>query len=50
MVILIAPNGVVIKAADSDVPRMLKAGYVHFEQPKPAPKRRTTTRKAKTSN
>lgn len=45
MVELIAPNGVLVRASDEDAPRMVAHGYKPVEQPKPAPKRRTTTRK-----
>jgi hypothetical protein len=45
MVELIAPNGVLVRASDADAPRMLAAGYRPVEKSKPAPKRRTTTRK-----
>lgn len=40
-----APNGAVIDAADEAVARLLESGFAPVEKPKPAPKRRTTTRK-----
>jgi hypothetical protein len=45
MVALTSPNGVEVCVREEQVERLLTLGYVRAEQPKPAPKRRTTRRK-----
>lgn len=45
MVPLIAPNGVQVMASDADAERMLRNGYRRVEEPRPAPRKRTTRKK-----
>lgn len=45
MVALTSPNGVEVCVREEQVERLLTLGYIRAKQPKPAPKRRTTTRK-----
>lgn len=42
---LISQNGVEVRVHEEQVKRLLALGYATAEMPKPAPKRRTTTRK-----
>ena len=45
MVALTSPNGVEVCVREEQVERLLAFGYARAEQPKPAPKRRTTRKK-----